>query len=574
LFHLVNDRFMPWAATTFPAGASVDVLFETADGSLWIGSSKGLFRQMPGGNELRPIIANRTVNSAAPDAHGMIWAQLDSRTNVRVESQSGRIEYLPNRYRWFQAGRGADFLIADWDGTLSRLADDNFTNAMRVAHFEKRKLFSLCEDFEGNIWVGVESHGLYRVHRKRVATHSTADGLPIDAVTTIGEDKTGRVWLGTFGSGQFVSEKEATKFAAMNESGMGNMTGFLERRDGSLWVATYSGHSFRLVNTRFRADSNTPIGSRVLYEDREGALWIGTLREGVERQRNNQVTRFTMREGLASDLIRCLAQSAAGDMWVGTSRGLNRISGDRITHFGGEEVLAKQAILELYVDNQGTLWAGTAGAGLARCYSNRVQGLTVRNGLGSDWIEQILEDDDGHFWLGTNAGILRVSRTELEACLEGKTSFVNCLTLGPEDGMLVPNCGSGFKPSCMKSRSGLLWFCTPGGLVIVDPKKVGPRSQPPPVHIEEVAADDQPLALQAAQSREPHHVMIQPGVTRVVFRYTALSFNAPDKLRFRYFLQGYDEHWVSAGGAREAVYTRLPAALPVSSRRQQRWRFE
>ena len=392
-----------------------------------------------------------------------------------------------------------------------------------------------------------------------MATYSTANGLPIDAVTTIGEDKTGRIWLGTFGSGQFVSEKEATKFAAMNESGMGNITGFLERRDGSLWLATYGGRSGPFVRTEFRPDSTTPIGSRVLYEDREGALWIGTLREGVQRHRNGQVTRFTTREGLASDLIRCIVQSAAGDMWIGTARGLNRISGDRITHFGGEELLAKQAILELYVDSQGTLWAGTAGAGLARCYSNRVQVLTVRNGLGSDWIEQILEDDDGHFWLGSNAGILRVSRTELEACLEGRTSFVNCLTLGPEDGMLVPNCGSGFKPSCMKSRSGLLWFCTPGGLVIVDPKKVRPRSQPPPVHVEEVEADDQPLALEAGRSREPHRVMIRPGVTRVVFRYTALSFNAPDKLRFRYFLEGYDKDWVSAGGAREAAYTGLPA---------------
>jgi len=552
LFHLVNGRFRSWAATNFPAGASVDVLFETADGSLWIGTSKGLFRLMAGGKELRSIIANRIVNSAAPDAHGMVWAQLDSRSNVRIDSQSGQLEYLPNRYRSFQAGRGTNFLIAGWNGTLFRLADNSFTNAMPVAHFERRKVFSLCEDFEGNIWVGVESHGLYRVHRKRVATYSTADGLPTDAVTTIGEDKTGKIWLGTFGHGQFVLEKEATKFKAVPIPGVMNMTGFLERRDGSFWLATYSGRSFRSVKTEFRPDSTTPVGSRVLYEDREGALWIGTLRGGVERHRNGQVTRFTTREGLASDLIRCLAHSA-GDMWIGTARGLNRISGDRVTHFGGEEVLAKQAIHELYVDSQGTLWVGTAGAGVARYHSNRVQTLTIRNGLGSDWVEQILEDDDGHFWLGSNAGILRVSRTELEACLEGKKSFVNCLTLGPEDGMLVPNCGSGFKPSCMKSRSGLLWFCTPGGLVIVDPKKVRPRSQPPPVHIENVEADNQSLALEAGGSR----VMIRPGVTRVVFRYTALSFNPPEKLRFRYLLEGYDKHWVSAGGGREAVYTHL-----------------
>jgi signal transduction histidine kinase len=85
------------------------------------------------------------------------------------------------------------------------------------------------------------------------------------------------------------------------------------------------------------------------------------------------------------------------------------------------------------------------------------------------------------------------------------------------------------------------------------------RSQPPPVHIEGAVADDQPLVLQPAQGEEPPVVTIGPGATHVGFRYTALSFSAPDKVRFRYRLEGYEENWVSAGTTREATYTRLPA---------------
>jgi signal transduction histidine kinase len=172
--------------------------------------------------------------------------------------------------------------------------------------------------------------------------------------------------------------------------------------------------------------------------------------------------------------------------------------------------------------------------------------------LPSDAVEQILEDDEGHLWLGTWAGLVRVSRDELDACAEGRQSFVKPLTLGFEDGMAMPRCGTGFQPSCMKSRSGTLWFCTTGGLVTVDPKSIKPSTQPPPVYIEEVTADERALALGMRA------VTVPPGVRRVSFRYTALSFTAPEKILFRYRLEGHDDAWVNAGATREATYMRLP----------------
>lgn len=562
LFHLANDRFVAWRATNVPSGASINGLAAVPDGGLWMASSMGLFRLMPDGTS-QAVLPKRNVQSIALDPHGMAWAALDSRANVHIPLKSVEAgpTLLPLRYTWFHSVPGSDSMLAVKGGMLSRLGRDS-TNFSVMAHFEKRTVFSACEDMEGNTWVGVEGHGLYRVRPKRVVTHSTADGFPTDNLATLAEDKAGRVWVGTFGSGLFVSENGTMDFQAARVPTVANITGFLERRDGSLWFGTYNGDCYRRAaqaNAKFVFGLKPSSGCRVLYEDREGALWIGTLREGVERHQGGQVTRFTVRDGLASDLIRCLVQDSAGDLWIGTARGLNRLSGDKIARFGGEDVLTKQAVLTLHADGQDTLWIGTAGGGLARYRSNQVQMITARHGLASDWIEQILEDDDGNLWLGSQTGILRVSRAELEACANGTANFVNCLTLGPEDGMLAPNCGSGFKPSCMKTRSGELWFCTAGGLAIVDPRKVRPRSQPPLVHIEEAVADDQPLALQLARDGKPSAVVIPAGAKHVGFRYTALSFSAPDKVRFRYRLEGYEENWVSAGTAREATYTRLPA---------------
>jgi len=130
---------------------------------------------------------------------------------------------------------------------------------------------------------------------------------------------------------------------------------------------------------------------------------------------------------------------------------------------------------------------------------------------------------------------------------------VKPMTLGPEDGMAIARCGTGFQTSCMKSRSGTLWFCTPGGLVTVDPKSIKPSTQPLPIYIEEATADDRLLAPGTRS------VNVPSGARRVSFRYTALSFGAPEKILFRYRLEGYDDAWVNAGVAREATYTRLPA---------------
>ncbi len=557
LFYFVNGRFAIWSGAELPS--EIYDLASSPDGSLWIGASPGLFRLMHGGTEALAIVTNGPVPSVAVDPHGVTWAMLDSRRNIRIPSQSrgAEPEIQGIRYEWFRAGRGSSFLLAGTTGRISRLGSDG--SPVPIAYFQKRRFSSLCEDFEGNIWAGVESHGLYRLRRKQVTTHSTADGLATDALTTIAEDSSGRIWLGTWGRGLLVSEDGSTNFRSVRPPASTAVTAFLERGDNSLWLGTYHGPCYWFMETQFVARPNMGFGARALYEDREGALWIGTLRHGVERHRGGEVTRFTTRDGLSSDLARCFAQDASGDMWVGTARGLHRISNDKITNFPGEETLARQAILGLYADQRGAVWAGTAGAGLVRYYSNRVQTVTVRHGLASDWIEQILEDDDGNLWLGTQAGILRAGRAELEACAEGRTHFVNCLTLGVEEGMIAPNCGSGFKPSCMKSRTGHLWFCTPGGLAVVNPKNVQPRSQPPRVHIEEVTGDDRSLDMRAARGGRPAAVIIPPGVTRVAFHYTGLSFSAPDTLRFRYRLEGYDEQWVNAGAARSAVYTRLPA---------------
>ncbi|HXJ62071.1 MAG TPA: two-component regulator propeller domain-containing protein [Verrucomicrobiae bacterium] len=554
LFQRREERFAVFETSNLTAQATINGLAAAPDGSLWIGTSPGLFHLRHGITEPVLELTNRRVQSIGMDSHGVLWASIDERSNARIIPQPGkiRVEFYPIRYAWFQVGQSGSFWLAGYGGILSRL--NGLTNMEVTARFEQPSLMSLCEDREGNTWVAPESNGMYRLRRKRVRTFSTHDGLPLNSATTILEDRNGGLWLGTFGRGLFVSKnQDALKFTSIPIPEVANITALLEGADGTLSVGSYHAPPHCRAGASFVAYKEGSPGCRAIYEDRAGGVWVCTLGNGLEHHQDGRLTRYTARDGLASDHTQCVGQDQTGDMWVGTLRGLNRISGGKVVRFPGDEALARRTIRTLYVDQRGVVWIGTGGSGLARFSKGRLQTITSLSGLASDGVEQILEDEDGNFWLGTWAGIVRVSRDELEACADGRQSFVRAMTLGSEDGMLTPVCGSGFQPSCMKARSGTLWFCTPRGLAIVDPKSVKPSMQPPPMHIEEVTADDRSLPLGTRPVRIP------PGVSRVSFRYTALSFSAPESIRFRYQLEHYDDGWVAAGAAREATYTRLPA---------------
>jgi signal transduction histidine kinase/ligand-binding sensor domain-containing protein len=553
LFHRKEDQFAVFETTNFMADAPVNTLAPAPDGSLWIGTDTGLLQLRNGITTPVQELTNHRVQNIAMDPHGVIWASVDTTHDERIVPQPGGplIEEYDYWYHWYQAGQAGTFWLAGFGGTLYRL--EGLTNAVVVARFDQPKLMSLCEDREGNIWVAPEAQGMFRVRRKQVRTISTRDGLPVNDVTTIVEDRNGRIWLGTFDKGLLACEKDMLKFQPVPIPNVVNITALMVGADGTLSLGTYNEERYRREGGDFVRRYEGSPGCRDMCEDRDGSVWVATLRGGVEHYRDRRVTRYTAGDGLASDYTQCLAQDPGGDMWVGTLRGLSRISRGKVVHFPAEDLLARKTIRGLYVDRRGALWIGTGGSGLGRLSRDRLQTVTSFNGLASDAVEQILEDDNGNFWLGTRAGIVRVSRDELEACADGRQGFVRAMTLGFEDGMLGPVCGSGFQPSSMKTSSGILWFCTPRGLVIVDPKSIKPTMQPPPIHIEEVTADDRSLALGTRTATVP------PGVRRVSFRYTALSFSAPDTVRFRYRLENYDDTWVAAGPVREATYTRLPA---------------
>jgi signal transduction histidine kinase len=259
---------------------------------------------------------------------------------------------------------------------------------------------------------------------------------------------------------------------------------------------------------------------------------------------------FTEVDGLPNDLIATLYEDAKGTLWIGTLGGLSRFMNEEFTTFTSRDGLSSDAVISLYEDSAGTLWIGTNGGGLNRMKDGKLTAYTTRNGLLDDVVYRILEDGRNNLWLSCRKGVFHIGKQELDDFANGKVASIAPVAYGTADGMMTRECSGGGDPAGWKGADGKLWFPTIRGVAMIDPERIKTNSQPPPVVIEQIRIDDKPIV-------PSNRIELPPGTTRFDLYYTAPSFVAPEKVRFKYKLEGFDKDWVDSGTRRIAYYTNL-----------------
>ncbi len=406
-----------------------------------------------------------------------------------------------------------------WSGTGSGLVmmrPNNLQTLSPPNQWKGRAVLSVCPGRDGALWVGTEGAGLYRFKNGGWTNFSTAQGILNPYVWSLAEDESGRMWAGTYGGGLFVQQGGSFEFAKGMENITPPMPALLSSRD-ALWIGTTSG-LLRYENgslTRFNPNHGQPLNDvRAIDRDRQGAIWFGTAGNGLGCLQDQTIRQFKKSDGLSSDFIECL-------------------------HF----------------DVEGTLWIGTFGGGLDRFKDGHFATINRNQGLANSVIGDIEDDGRGFFWMSSFGGIMRVSKTELNDCADGKIQRVHCLTYGINDGLSTLECSEGLQPAGCKTPDGHLWFPTGKGLVEVDPGNMTTNFLPPPVIIDEMRVDDKPFTTGEYASTS---LKVLPGRHRIEFQYTGLSFVTPEKVLFKYRLDGFDEDWVDAGTKRLASYNYVP----------------
>jgi signal transduction histidine kinase/ligand-binding sensor domain-containing protein len=431
-------------------------------------------------------------------------------------------------------------------------------------------ILALMEDREGNLWVGTETGGLHILRDQRFRTIGAREGLSSDATTAVVEDNAGTLWVGTSGGGLNAIRRGepgtdtrvgAVKTYSVRDGLLSDVILSLAAApNGDLWVGTPDGLN-RIrggkIDAFTSADGLPDDFIRSLLADGDGSLWIGTRRGlthwmGLKAGASSsaQMETFTQANGLGSDLVGAMARDSNGDLWVATLAGLSRLRGGKIVNYTTANVLSSNVVTALLPRGNGTLLIGTQEHGWNLWDGQHFS--AERNGiLNQTGIHAILDDGSGHLWFATGNGI---ARCDFAVPATGKEAGCShWIEFGAADGLRSRETATNSHPSAWRSRSGHLWFATPKGLVEVDPAHFPVNTVPPPVELERFTVDDVPQALHAAGSS----LRVEAGHVHFQFDYAGLSFIAPQKVRYRFMLEGFDRGWTEAGARRSAYYTNI-----------------
>ena len=625
---LQNGRFETWTTKDGLAGNEVATLAEDQEGAVWVGTITGLSRWRDGKFDTlgkTEGLNDKRVRAVAADKKGTILASmfyeglfewngsrfiqlarpegvstappvcllLDRKGNLWA-GYAGGIVLCREDGKWRQYGRqqglpantvlrlveGADGTIwaALGGGGLYSLTNRNSPTGWQRADFPTDGVISLLEDREQNLWVGTRARGLARLKPKRVSVFPILQGETETVPRTLAETADGTLWVGTSSRGLFrIQDGKLDPFLRDPPvRGYPYVSAVLAARDGSVWwgagPALFQWKEEKLLSA-YASEYKSWLREdriRVLCEDREGGIWVGTQNGQLRLLRGGQFVSATDWQPAAP--LTALLQRPDGTLLVGTyGNGILRIRDGKCSPLAGPAGLQGLFVRALHFDSEGVLWIGTEGAGMLRLEAGRLAALTTRQGLINNTIVQILEDDAGCLWLGSYRGIMRISKQELKEFAEGRTAFVHPMILSRSDGIPSEQCMRGFNAGLKSSRGAAPLFdrqrnCGRGSASSLDECVVagglpgtggGGRQRA-------VCADSGGEALRSADGQggrpgEKGAPEDSAGKRRLEFHYTGLSLGAPENVRFRYQLEGFDDRWVEVGRERAAFYSLLPA---------------
>jgi len=439
-----------------------------------------------------------------------------------------------------------------WIGTSSGLFRYN-ENGLYLLNASETTgpVTALFEDREGNIWVG-SARGLERLRDSAFVTYSLPN-LKSQSTGPLYVDSGGRTWVAPIQGG--LSWLKGEKSGVVTADGIANdviysITGgdeddvWIGRQEGGLTHLRYSGNSLT-AKTYTQADGLAQNSVYAVYKGRDGTIWSGTLNRGLSGLKNGHFTNYTTADGLAANTISSIAEGLDGTMWFGTPNGLSALTKNGWRTYTVSDGLVSRDVNCLLRDSNGALWIGTS-EGLSIFSDGHLKTPRAIPDSLHEPVFGIAEDRSGSLWIATADFVLQVKSTRLMA---GTLSDTDVREYGPADGLPGTEGVKRFRSVVNDSR-GNVWFSTSRGLAAVNPYLSAANSAPALLHIEAVRVDDREI-----NSRQP--IQVRPNDRRIVFDYVGLSLANPERIRYRYRLEGFDSGWSEAVSNREAAFSNL-----------------
>ena len=552
IFRAVADDFQTLGP---PPPGPVVSMAETADGKIWLATLGGGLVLLTGGQsaKVNSGLLDRKINCLLPIGRDELWVGTD-RGLYRGNSKGFRRIQLPQSLGSDQVlSIALDRDMNTWVGTMRGLFRIN-TDGISLSEEDELRagtgINALFEDREGNLWIG-GTRWLDRIRDSAFVSYSSVGDHRFEHNGPVYVDPKSRSWFAPAQGGLWVLENGRVQ--AVTAIPARDVVYSISGRADEVWAGLQRGGLTRLrfrdnviEATRYTEKNGLAQNSvYAAYESRDGSVWAGTINGGVSNLKDGRFTTYTTRDGLASNTIFSILETHDGAKWFATPDGLSSFSNGRWRTYKVADGLPSPEVNCLFEDSSGILWGGTSG-GLAFLGSNRFQIPHKMPDVLREQIFGMTEDKSGRLWIATSGHVLRVPRDKL---LSGVVKAVDIQEYGRADGLESTE-GVKRDRSVVSDSYGRIWFSLHSGLSVVAPSKLNGDSPPALPHIEAITTDGNALNLAAS-------VQIPPSPKRITFEYTGLSLAAPERIRFRYFLENFDSDWSEPLAPREAVYTNL-----------------
>ncbi len=605
LLHFKNGEFLKlYENTILPNNLMVAYL--SKQDRLWIGSSaEGLFYIDKG--EVKkyhiPEFENTRISAITFGIDNSIW--------VTTRGQ-GVANITDTGYTLFTKNDGLASNVVHtvltvnsniYFGTsqgLSLYKNNHWTSDER---FNELEILTIIEH-KGNLWLGTVL-GLGRLSKSDdLEFISVEDGLPERTINKIVIDENNTIWLATYRGGlvqlkpstvknltlkdglsyhninMVYETKEGHILVGNNEGGVdiikdGKVTGILQTElfkktiikdilvedDGTIWVASYKG--ITKINGKYEqcyTVANGLLSNKIrclLKNNSTGDIWAGSRSGGINiMAKDGSIKIISKKEGLSSDFVFSLDYGANGSIVAGTAHGLNIIHENlEVEVINPNNIFDGKVIFNVYVENDSIMWIAT-NIGLYYFDNTHFYLIDYAKGLPAESIFDVLEDDNGYLWLTSIKGVIRINKEEAIQLAKGKIQQIEAILFDESDGMNTREC-TGATQSLLAS-DGRIWVPTIKGVAIFDPNNIKLNSLvAPSAYIENIRIDDEPIDNYSGGHLDAK-LIIEPGHRNYAIDYTVLGMLAPQKIRFKYILEGFDNDWNEVGIERQAKYTNLP----------------
>jgi signal transduction histidine kinase/ligand-binding sensor domain-containing protein len=545
------------AALGVPAQRIMQLLLDRR-GVLWLRGERHIYKLAPGAGQVQQASALKDISLGALAQHpdGSVWAVSVDAPGLYMLAPPDRgapLRWAPDIRSGVLAFDHQGYAWVDGPEGLARIGHDGTPAPQRRRPFERGTGYDFAnvvfEDREHNVWVGNEN-GLNRFQQARFR----ALALPAyerAAARAVAGGPGGSAWV----DNMVLDAPGGTPRPFMPGPPVNDRITVLHRgRGGVVWIGRYNNTLQRLDAGGVRTIGAPPGLARrgavyALAEDGNGALWVSLGRSGLYTWRDGTWLAGGGVPALAAFAASTLAADSQGRIWLGAvDNQLAVAQGPALQRYGRADGLAVGTVTQILPLGAGA-WIGGEN-GLAHFDGKRFASILGAKGEPFAGITGLAFARDGTLWINGGDGISGIAPDQLDQAVRTPGYRVRFSRYDYRDGLVGTTSAILPVPSVSRSDDGTLWFSITGGVYTFNPSSLAGNPLVPPVAITGLKVGEVLLAPAAG-------MRLAPGTRELQVEFTALSFQEPGRMAFRYRLAGVDRDWRDSDGQRAAAYTNL-----------------